>query len=121
MKGKVTYISFSDQDLMYVKNYDPKARLGRVGGKVVYETMINNLKALKTPTNEVFFDGQAFDNNVLYMTEDVAKKLVAIDVPLEVWTVDNETDVLKLPSYVSGVTTNKLNAGKVLAKAELNK
>ena len=121
MKGKVTYISFSDQDLMYVKNYDPKARLGRVGGKVVDETMINNLKALKTPTNEVFFDGQAFDNNVLYMTEDVAKKLVAIDVPLEVWTVDNETDVLKLPSYVSGVTTNKLNAGKVLAKAELNK
>lgn len=121
MKGKVTYISFSDTDLMYVKNYDPKARLGRVGGKVVDETMINNLKALKTPTNEVFFDGLAFDNNVLYMTEDVAKKLVAIDVPLEVWTVDNEADVLKLPSYVSGVTTNKLHAGKVLAKAELNK
>ena len=121
MKGKVTYISFSDTDLMYVKNYDPKARLGRVGGKVVDETMINNLKALKTPTNEVFFDGLAFDNNVLYMTEDVAKKLVAIDVPLEVWTVDNEADVLKLPSYVSGVTTNKLHACKVLAKAELNK
>lgn len=121
MKGKVTYISFSDTDLMYVKNYDPKARLGRVGGKVVDETMINNLKALQTPTNEVFFDGLAFDNNVLYMTEDVAKKLVAIDVPLEVWTVDNEADVLKLPSYVSGVTTNKLHAGKVLAKAELNK
>lgn len=32
-----------------------------------------NLKALKTPTNEVFFDGQAFDNK----TEDVAKKLVS--------------------------------------------
>ena len=121
MRGKVTYISFSDTDLMYVKNYDPKARLGRVGGKVVDETMINNLKALQTPTNEVFFDGLAFDNNVLYMTEDVAKKLVAINVPLEVWTVDNEADVLKLPSYVSGVTTNKLHAGKVLAKAELNK
>ena len=121
MKGKVTYISFSDQDLLYVKNYDPSARLGRIGGKVVDETMINNLKALKTPTNEVFFDGQAFDNNVLYMTEDVAKKLVAIDVPLEVWAVYNESEVLKLPSYVTGVTTNKLNAGKVLTKAELNK
>ena len=33
---------------------------------------------------------------------------------LEVWTIDSAKTILSLPSYVSGVTSNKLHAGRLL-------
>lgn len=41
-------------------------------------------------------------------------KLLANKLPLEVWTMDTEADVLALDPYVSGVTSNTVHAGKVL-------
>jgi hypothetical protein len=33
---------------------------------------------------------------------------------LEVWTIDSAKTILALPSYISGVTSNKLHASRLL-------
>lgn len=40
--------------------------------------------------------------------------------PMEVYTLDNTSYITALDSYVSGVTSNSLIAGKVLYNANIN-
>jgi glycerophosphoryl diester phosphodiesterase len=57
MNGKVTYISFNNTFLQYVKTADPSARLGYLTS-TVNDTAITNCENLKTETNEVFMDAK---------------------------------------------------------------
>lgn len=113
MKGKVTYISFSNTFLGYVKNADASARLGLLANPL-NTTKINQAKALKTTTNEVFLDAKLSS-----VTDSLISTLLANDQPLEVWTVNTENEILKMPSYVSGVTSDYIIAGKVLYENSL--
>ena len=108
MKGKVSYISFSSAYLDYVKNYDADARLGYVVN-TISASAITTANGLKTDTNEVFIDSNYGSLNV-----DRVALCVNADLPLEVWTANTESVILELDSYVSGVTSNNLIAGKVL-------
>lgn len=113
MKGKVTYISFSNIFLGYVKNVDASARLGLLANPL-NSTKINQAKALKTTTNEVFLDAK-----LSTVTDALISTLLTNDQPLEVWTVNTEEEILKMPSYVCGVTSDFIIAGKVLYENSL--
>ena len=113
MKGKVTYISFSNTFLGYVKNADASARLGLLANPL-NSSKINQAKALKTTTNEVFLDAK-----LSTVTDTLISTLLTNNQPLEVWTVNTDAEILKMPSYVSGVTSDFIIAGKVLYENSL--
>lgn len=113
-----TIISFIEWTLESSIKYDDKIRVGLIYDKVQDNTIddvimrINKIKAKSTNRINVFLDA----NGLYFKTpsETVMTKLLANKLPLEVWTMDTEADVLALDSYVSGVTSNTVHAGKVL-------
>lgn len=113
MKGKVTYISFDNTFLGYVKNADATARLGYLITTIT-STYINQAIALRSGKNEVFIDAKLANLN-----ESRINLCITNDFPLEVWTVNTEQEILNMSSYVSGVTSDNLVAGKVLYEAAL--
>lgn len=108
MKGKVTYISFSSTFLGYVKNADASARLGYLANSLS-TSAINTVKNLKTTTNEVFLDIK-----LAGVTDSGISSCIANNIPLEVWTVNTEKEILNMSPYINGVTSDNLIAGKVL-------
>jgi glycerophosphoryl diester phosphodiesterase len=109
MKGNVTWISFVVDFLWWVKAVDPKARLGLVVSTVSDATIAKVRQKMQSGENEVFVDC-AVDN----ATVEAVRICASADIPLEVWTVDDENTIIALYPYVSGVTSNKLIAGNVL-------
>lgn len=113
-----TIISFIEWTLESSIKYDDKIRVGLIYDKVQDNTIddvvmrINKIKAKSTNRINVFLDanGQYFKTP----SEAVLTKLLANKLPLEVWTMDTEADVLALDPYVSGVTSNSVHAGKVV-------
>ncbi len=113
-----TIISFIEWTLESSIKYDDKIRVGLIYDKVQDGTIddvimrINKIKAKSTNRINVFLDA----NGIYFKTpsEAVMTKLLANKLPLEVWTMDTEADVLALDSYVSGVSSNKVHAGKVV-------
>lgn len=109
MKGKVTYISFSDSYLQTIVSYDEYARVGFLSSSVS-STVVNKAVALRTGKNLVFLDSSAYGSSAIELCE-------AAHLPLEVWTLDNATTIAGLNAYISGVTSNDKNAGFIkLAK-----
>lgn len=113
MRGKVTYISFNNTFLNYVKNADSNARLGYLTNPL-NSTKINQAKALLSGTNEVFVDAK-----LSTISDSLISTLMDINMPLEVWTVNTEEEILSMSSYVSGVTSDYIIAGKVLYENSL--
>lgn len=113
-----TIISFIEWTLESSIKYDDKIRVGLIYDKVQDTTIddvvmrINKIKSKSTNRINVFLDanGQYFKTP----SEAVMTKLLTNKLPLEVWTMDTEADVLALDPYVSGVTSNTVHAGKVL-------
>ena len=120
MKGKVTYISFNETYLGYVKIADPSARLGYLcnpkGGFT--STQISKCKALKTTTNEVFIDARHMEG-YLDVTDTQVDLCINAEVPLEIWSVNSKDVIINMPKYVSGVTSDYLIAGQVLYENSL--
>lgn len=113
MRGNVTYISFSEVLLGYVKDIDPTARLGYI----IYGTnpiIVERTNALKTGYNEVFIN--LFVDNV---TDNDVQTCISNGFPLEVWTVNDANVIKGLNPYISGVTSDNLIAGKVLKEAAM--
>lgn len=108
MKGKVTYISFNNTYLGYVKNADGYARLGLLANPL-NSTKISQAKALRTGTNEVFLDAK-----LSTVTSALISTLISDDLPLEVWTINTESEIISMSPYISGVTSDNLVAGKIL-------
>lgn len=114
MTGKVTYISFSYAFLEYVKAADPSARLGYLVS-TISDSVITQAVALRTGSNDVFMDARLSN-----LTDSLVSSCIAQKLPLEVWTVNTETEILGMSSYISGVTSDNLVAGKVLYDAAIN-
>ena len=122
MKGKVTYISFDATYLGYIKNYDATARLGYVRNDEdsqdyqLNATAIATAQALLTGENEVFIDSRTYTDTAVNMCK-------AAHLPMETWGIcydDTETAIVNLNPYISGVTSNKHNAGEVLFNNAVN-
>lgn len=114
MSDKVSWISFNATYLEYVKNANSKARLGYIVDTVT-ETVISKATELKTEDNDVFID-----SNYGTLTDDLVTLCVNADIPLEVWTVNNEASITSLNCYISGVTSDNFIAGRTLMDANLN-
>ena len=116
MRGNVTYISFSDTFLQYVKNADTSARLGFLSSGYTHGTAdIPKCNALKTNYNSVFYDV-----NYSRITPTMIQNFKNADIPIEAWTVNNASVVLGLDNYVTGITSDYVNAGKVYYDAYMN-
>lgn len=118
MKGNVTYISFDATYLGYVKNYDANARLGYLRENVnsgtypLNATAIATAQALKNGENEVFIDAYAYSDAACEMCLEAG-------LPLGTWATctpsnDTETNIIGFNPYITEVTSNKWDAGKVL-------
>lgn len=115
MKGKVTWISFNSACLGYVKAVDTNARLGFVVDSVTTSTITTVEQTLRTDKNDVFIDCAASNAN-----NDAVTLCAKADIPLEVWTVNTEAEILALDAYVSGVTSDNFIASKVLSNAAMS-
>lgn len=107
-----TWISFNATRLGYVKTYAPAARLGYLCD-YASATDITTAQGLVTSSNEVIIDTGA-------RTAEAVQRCIAAGLPIEVYTLDNTSYITALDSYVSGVTSNSLIAGKVLYNANIN-
>lgn len=99
MKGKVTYISFEVNLLSYVFNKDKNARLGFICNTFT-DSNLQSVKHLNA-NNNLFID-----LNVSNVTEDYVMRCVSNDLPMEVWSVNNASNILNADTYISGFTTD---------------
>lgn len=111
MNGKITWISFDLKCLEYIKAVDAKARLGYVT-YYIDEDIINTSKKLLSGHNEVFID---CSYNGVYSA--AAKLCADAEIPLETWTLNDESKILGLDVYISGVTSDSIIASNVIYKA----
>lgn len=114
MQDNVTWVSFEES---YLKSIIESYAYARVGYIVfcINEQIVKNAVELRTDKNNVFIDCYHADVN-----SDSVQLCINELLPLEVWTVDNKNDILNLDPYISGVTSNKLIASKVLYENTMN-
>lgn len=114
MVNNVTWISFSDTILEYVKTAHAKARLGFVTSTLTAST-ITTVQALQNGVNDVFIDA-----NYSILTDSNVQLCIDADIPLEVWTLDDLSSISNLNQYVSGITSNRFNADSVFYGLGIN-
>jgi len=110
MNDGVTWISFSDTALYAMFEADKSARLGVlcITATDLPAHYITRAKTLQMQGANVFLN---IDMNAVEACVEVAKKH---NLPVEVWCPNTVELIVGLPSYVTGVTTDKLIAHKVL-------
>jgi len=106
MSEKVTWISFDLYALQRVKDHAPKDRIGYLVNNIT-QGVINNANTLKSGSNEVFLDSATWSDEEISIC-------ASNGYPLEVWTVNDETTIKNLPTYISGVTTDLVNVEHLL-------
>lgn len=107
MLRHVSWISSYYYYLTYVDAVDPKARLGFVSEQI-QPYQITNMNALKSAENEIFITAQSTNPDANVNT------CIANDIPLEFYTIDTEAAILAVNPYITGITSNVLNASVVL-------
>ena len=115
MRKKVTWISYNETYLRYIIEADDTSRIGLLHQYAVDDTAISKAIALRTDNNEVFLALKSTQIN-----DSAVQKCIAAKLPLETWTVDDETTILNLPPYVTGIISNNLNGGRVLYDNGIN-
>lgn len=115
MIGKITWITYKYEYLQYIIEADDTARVGflfgRTGDYSINDELVTKLINLRTGKNISFLP---IKNSLV--TTDGISKCIAENIPIEVWTVDTENEILALNPYISGVISNKLSFGEVLYK-----
>ena len=106
MEGKVTWISYSKKFLLWLKEKDPKARLGLVciaADEATMKGLIKDAKELRTGYNYVFLD-----LCVSVHIKPFAALCKNAGMPLEIWNMFfDEKQVLEdLDPYITGVTSD---------------
>lgn len=114
MADKVTWITAAGTEYLgYVQNAHSGARLGLVCERVT-ETAVTAVMDLKKECNGVFLD--TISTN---LTEEMVQLCAEKEIPVEVWDLWSEEQVLAADSYISGFTTDAVIAGEVLCGVEL--
>lgn len=113
MRGNVTYLSFNIDYLNYVKDADNTARLAYVV-RDISVSIINQALLLKTGKNDVNLMCQYGS-----LTDEKVKMCISTDIPLEVWCPNDVSWIENMNPYITGVTSDKLNAEKVLLQKHI--
>lgn len=111
MERNVTWISFDTKLLTFVAKYLPTARLLINVNAKYWGGLGLDVQALRTPFNEVGLNYQydLIDDNLLGAVS-------SLDITLDVWTVNNEAEILALSSQVGGIASDSLNCNDVFRK-----
>lgn len=111
MGDKVTYISFSEGLLRYVSEIEPDARIGYLFSRTMTRQAVETAASLKNGVNSVFVDSYDYSSRCIDLCTSAG-------LPLEVWTINSEREIRSLPEYISGVTSDYLHAGRVVAESK---
>ena len=103
MRRNVTWISFAYNPLQFILNSDPQARVGYlVSAKSDLKNVVDTAAALRAEGYDAFADA------VFTAASTLVPLCKSAGVPLEVWTVNNESYLRTLDPYISGITTDTL-------------
>jgi len=114
MKGHVTYVSGSS-NLSIIKSLDANARIGIIHNSAITSTTIETAQGLLTGTNEVFIDCDSY-----YVNSTAIELCKGSGIPLEMWTVNTASSIVNMDTYITGVTSDSLIAGKILYDANIS-
>lgn len=106
LKDKASYISFSLSFLKYIVDFNPSARVGLIT-RTVDQELLQRAQGLKTDFNEVYIGSSDYGPEAVALCKNAG-------IPLSVWVINKEDDILSLPDYISGVTSDLLHAGRVI-------
>ena len=108
MEMEATWISFDSGLLHYVMDYIPGARVGYLVGAVDDYT-VSLGKELQARSENAFVSCY-----YLAVSEGTVALLRNAGLPLEVWTVNEPEWFLKMDPYITGTTSDRYMAGKIL-------
>ena len=126
LRGNATFISSTPYTLRLMAQYDQTYRYG-----IVYFDDIAFTDAkwmdVYNKINEFWQDSKAknayqfIDVNISKLKaatniDNICENLIGLDCGLEVWTAKTEADLEGLHPYVTGVTSDNIHAGEILAK-----
>lgn len=114
MRKHVTWISYQRTYLSYIKDADNSARIGVLQQYAVTDDVIAEVLALSTDKNEVFLALKSTQIN-----DSAVQKCMNANLSIETWTVNEETEVLNMNPYVSGIISDGLNGGRILYESGL--
>jgi hypothetical protein len=112
MRKNVTWLSTSIDRLNDVKSLDPDARLGYTVTSIT-PTVITTVNSLKTDANDVFINSSSYTTDEVILCKDAM-------IPLEIYVIDFTYQVDMMDLYISGVTSNFIQAGKYLMSKDLD-
>ena len=110
INDKATIMSFHISLLRYAFNYDTTIRLGLLTSSVK-ESTINLALSIKSEQNEVVIVSSNWAPNTIELCKQNS-------LPLEVWTVNNDSAILSMPQYVTGVISDIHHAGRLIHDAK---
>lgn len=103
MQKSVTWISYYYNNLANIVKIEPGARVGLIPSTALTDAIAQSVVLLRTGKNAVFVN----------INTDNASTAIALcqdyGIPLEVWVVDTEQEMLDMNDYISGVTSDNLN------------
>lgn len=108
MARKVEYNCNSISVCQKFLELEPHATIVHGMGSYVAGT-VDNIGALKTDNNTIIINMQTDG-----VTEELIEKCKQYDIELEVWTVNSSATILALDPFISGVTSDSLNAAVIL-------
>lgn len=118
MLDSVSWLSFSGEALAKIASIDKGARIVWV----ITDTNAAKIEANNIPfAKEKLMTGEnvvVFDLWHSLAKQDVCDLLKANGILLEVWTVNDASTILKLNSYVTGVTSDMYDASQLAKSAE---
>ncbi len=106
LKERSTYISFQKSLLEFVLEMNPSARVGLLCGDLT-KLVISNASSLKLTDNDVYIGSSDYSEEAIKLCRDS-------QIPLNVWTVNSKNEILKIDSYITGITSDCLHAGRIL-------
>lgn len=102
-------------------NIAPEYRVGTMYGEM-NATRINELLSLKTPQNSLFW----FSWDTSHLPVEIVNLMQKNNIEFEVGTIDSESSLFnwfssnELRQYCTGISSNKIVAGKVILENEIN-
>lgn len=99
-----TWIAFNYTVIDNLCKLCPEGRIGLLL-TMASESKVNTLLKLKTEHNSLFVDC-----SYKYLTLDVIEYCKSKNLPIEVYTLDDERVIANIDPYISGVTSNKIHA-----------
>lgn len=112
----VTWISFAYESLLRIVELYPRARVGI--NCITTDGLTDNQLAYAEKLKEA--GGNVFFNTDTNSIEACVSKSKEVGLPMELWCPNTEAEIINLPTYVSGVTSDKLIAKNVLYNAYID-